>query len=395
VAGTMAGTAVTTGFTTHGVPPLRVGSGALDEIGRVVTELGIGRALVITDPGVRAAGWADRVTAAISAAGAAATTWDGVRSNPGDLEVHACRDAVAAHRSDGLVAVGGGSTIDVAKATAGLVAAGGRLPDYAGLGRLTVAGPPVVAVPTTPGSGAEMSRHCVIADPATGRKYAVSGRWMAPRAIVVDPDTFATAPRDVLVDTVLDSLIHAIEAFLARAATPYTDLFSLRAAAAITRGLAALSDPDSDGSETTELVAGCLAASVAMAEANAGVIHAMGYPLTSEFGIPHGRANSLVAGAALRVVAKTAPQRCAQLSEVWTGASGLDLAGDFDELLDRLEVPRWLGGYGVTPDRLPELANLATDYQPVLRNAPVMLTEADLLGIYEDAWAAAGEESKL
>jgi alcohol dehydrogenase class IV len=458
------------------VPRLHVLPGGLAACGEVVAGLGIRRALVVTDAGVRAAGWADRVAAAARSVGVQVTVWDQARPDPADELVHRCRDAVLRHGCDGLVAVGGGSVIDVAKATAGLVAAGGPLlPAYEGLGRLAAAGPPVVAVPTTPCSGAEVSRHAVLAAAGGGRKYAVSGPHLAPRAVVVDPDTFATAPRDVLVDTVLDALVHAVEAYLARAATPYSDLFARAAVAAITRaaipalatgaflarpagGPIASSDDQSALSErenvalsriergdvtfsqvgagagsgraaVTELVTGCLLAGVAMAEANAGVIHALGYPLTSEYGIAHGRANALVAGAALRALASAAPRRCGELAALWSspgqppaaaprtaaaephadgvtgrpeagacgdaaavGAGGMAgagaLAAAFDELGRRLGMAGSLAGYGVLRDRLPALARLACDYQPVLRNSPLDATEADLARIYDEAWCA-------
>jgi len=383
------------------VPRLAVRPGGLASCGELVAGLGIRRALVVTDAGVLAAGWADRVAAAVRAAGGEALVWDEVRPDPADELVHRCRDAVLAGGHDGLVAVGGGSTIDVAKAAAGLAAAGGLLPEYEGLGRLAAPGPPVVAVPTTPCGGAEVSRHAVLAGPQ-GRKYAVSGPHLAPRAVLVDPDTFATAPRDVLVDTVLDSLIHAVEAFLARAATPYTDLFARAAVAAITRaaGPVLAGGPGAGSAAATELVTGCLAAGVAMSEANAGVIHALGYPLTGVYSIPHGRANALVAGAALRVLAGAAPDRCAELAALWSaqsdatrpgsGPAAGDLAGGFGALVRRLGVSGCLAGYGVPRDRLPELAGLACGYQPVLRNSPLDLTEADLVRLYEDAWGDGG-----
>jgi alcohol dehydrogenase class IV len=389
----MAEEALTAGWAAHGVPPLYVRPGALGtEVGRLAVGLGIQHALVVTDRGVGAAGWADRAARSIRAAGAMAAVWDLVQPDPADTIVHQCRDTVAAGSHDGLIAVGGGSCIDVAKAAAGLHRAGGRLADYEGLGRLVAPGLPVVAVPTTPCGGAELSRHAVIAD-ASGRKYAVSGSHLAPRAVVVDPDTFATAPRDVLVNTILDSLIHAIEAFLARAATPYTDIFAHAAVTAIAKeARAVLTRPGPPAGAAAGLVAGCLAASVAMAEANAGVIHALGYPLTSEYGIPHGRANALMAGTALRALSGARPDRCAELAGAWPGAT--DLAGAFEGLLGQLGVAPSLAGYGVARDRLPVLASLAIGYEPVLRNTPLRLTEDTLAKMYDQAWLSAAGVTK-
>lgn len=397
----MAQAALTAAWAAHGVPPLHVGAGTLDAVaGQVTVGLGIRRALVVTDPGVRAAGWADQAAAAIRSAGAAAAVWDLVRPDPADAIVHQCRDVLTAGRHDGLVAVGGGSCIDVAKAAAALHRAGGELADYEGLGLLGEPGLPVVAAPTTPCGGAEMSRHAVIAD-ATGRKFAVSGPHLAPAAVVVDPGTFGTAPPDVLVDTILDSLVHAIEAFLARAATPYSDIFARAAVAAITsEAQAVLPGSGAPAAAVTGLVAGCLAASVAMSEVNAGVIHALGYPLTSHCGIPHGRANALMAGTALRALSRARPDRCAELAQAWLGATRVagttrvagaaDLAGAFERLLGQLGVAQSLAGYGVTRSQLPALAGLAIGYGPVLRNTPLALTENALAQLYDQAWLTSG-----
>jgi alcohol dehydrogenase class IV len=383
-----------TGWSARPAPELRVGRGVLAESGRMLASLGIRRPLLVTDPGVAAAGWPDRVVAAGRAAGVRITVWDGVRAGPRAGAVDRCRDAVLGGGHDGLVAVGGGSVLDVAKACSGLVPAGGSVLDHERLDGFTAPGPPVVAVPTTPGGGAEVSGHAVIAA-GTGRRFAVSGRWLVPRAVLADPDTLITAPAEVALDTVLDALLHAIEAYLARAATPLTDLLARAAVALLGRSaVPALAT----GTGRTDLVTGCLAAGLAMANANATAVHALGYPLTSEYGIPHGRANALVAVPALRAIAAAEPDRCAELARLFADPTGRGadppggLAGAVGDLFARLGVRPGLASYGVPADALPRLAGLAATYRPVLRNCPVELTETDLCELYELAWPAEEEE---
>ncbi|WP_131742236.1 iron-containing alcohol dehydrogenase [Actinomadura roseirufa] len=385
---------LTAGWAAHGVPRLLVRNGALTDVGQVAADLGMRNALVVTDPGVRAAGWADPVAFSLRRAGTNAAVWDHVRPGPPEEVVHRCRDRMLADEHDGLVAVGGGSCVDVAKAVSGLVAAGGRLRDHEGPGRLHRAGPPVIAVPTALCGGAEVSRHAVITG-AGGHRYTVSGPPLAPRAVVADPRVFGTAPREVLVDTVADALIHAVESYLARAATPYSDIFARAAVASITRAAPrALGARPDAGTWMNELVTGCLAAGVAMAETDTGPIHALGYPLTSEFGIPHGRAGALVAGSALRALTPAAPDRCLDLLDLWAAPGGpaepAGLAGSVERLIEGLGIRRSLAAHGVPRNRLSSLAEQAASHRPVLRNAPATLTETDLHAVYDLAWTSAG-----
>jgi alcohol dehydrogenase len=382
----MALPALTAPWIAKGMPELHVGAGVLRDVGACVSALGVRRPLVVSDPGVAAAGWTGSVVSTLRAEGLQPGVWQDVRSDP-DLDVvHRCRDALAGH--DGIVAVGGGSVIDVAKAASGLAAHTGQLSDYEGLGRFTAPGIPVVAVLTTPGSGAELSRHAVIADRA-GRKFAVSGRWLAPTMVIADPDTLVTVPEDVAADTVMDALLHAIEAYLARAATPYSDVCARVAVGSL--GTAAVpAVRDRDPVACARLMSGCLAAAMAMSNTNAGVVHALGYPLTSEYGIPHGRANALVAPTALRVLADTAPDRCAELGRLLGRLDEPDLAAAFAALRGRLGVAAPLSGYGVPYQELPRLASLATTYGPVLRNTCREFTEAQLCELYRSAWAEQG-----
>lgn len=381
---------LTTTWVAKDMPELHVGAGVLGKVGECVAAMGIARPLVVSDPGVAAAGWADRVVTALRAEGLDAGLWLGVRPNPDAYAVHQCCVELVGH--DGIVAVGGGSTIDVAKATSGLAAHSGQLSDYEGLGRFTKPGVPVVAVLTTPGSGAELSRHAVIADRA-GRKFAVSGRWLAPRMVLADPDILATVPLDVAADTALDALLHAIEAYLSRAATPYTDACA-RIAVDILSDVAVPAVRDGDRAAGARLMTGCLAASMAMSNANATVVHALGYPLTSEYKIPHGRANALVAPAALRALADVVPDRYAELGRLLSSSDEpQDTADAFATLRARLGVPAPLSEYGVPYEDLPRLAELATAFGPVLRNTCREFTEADLCDVYESAWKEQGSGS--
>jgi alcohol dehydrogenase class IV len=367
-------------------PTLLFGRGSSRELPRLLAELGIARPLLATDPGVAAAGIPARLAGELAAAGIAAAVWDGVRPDPDETHAERCAEALLAGGHDAVVAVGGGSAIDAAKVGAALAVAGGRAADLFGFDRVVRPGLPLVAVPTAAGSGSEVSSHAVIAGLSVRKKEVVAGLHLLPRAAVVDPDWTATLPPETAAHSALDALFHAIEAYLARRATPFTDGFALpalpRIAAALPRVLA---HPD-DAAAREELSLGCLYAGCAMANANAGAIHALGYPLTSRYGVPHGLANALMAAPTLERTWRAAPGRSADLARALGGETGADLPGRIRAFLIEIGIADTIRGWGVTGGVLPALASEALCFGPVLENTPLTLGEGDLLAIYRDAY---------
>jgi alcohol dehydrogenase class IV len=367
-------------------PTILFGRGVSCELPRLLAELGIARPLLATDPGVAAAGIPERLAGELRAAGIAAAIWDGVRPDPDETHAERCAEALVSGGHDAVVAVGGGSAIDAAKVGAALAALGGRAADLFGFDRAERPGLPLVAVPTAAGSGSEVSSHAVIAALGVRKKEVVAGLHILPRAAVVDPDWTATLPPETAAWSALDALFHAIEAYLARRATPLTDGFALPALPRLARALPrVLSRPD-DAPAREELSLGCLYAGCAMANANAGAIHALGYPLTSRYGIPHGLANALMAAATLARTWSAAPERSADLARALGGETGADLAPRVRAFLAGIGIGDTLASRGVAAADLPTLANEATHFRPVLDNTPLALGEEDLLAIYRDAY---------
>jgi alcohol dehydrogenase len=371
-------------------PTLLFGRGRLADVPAVLRELGAGRPLVVTDPGVAAAGHAAYLLGALRDAGLAAEVWDGVAPEPGVEHAERCGERLAAGGHDAAVALGGGSAIDVAKVAAVLAAGGGSVTDLIGFDRVRRPGLPVVAVPTAPGSGAEVSSHAVLVD-RERKKEVVASLHLLPRAAVVDPLATLTLPPAQTAWSALDALVHAVEAFLARRANVFTDTFARLAAPAIARALPKVIAGGADLAAREELCLGCLYAGLAMANANAGAIHALGYPLSERYGIPHGLANALVAAATLERLQPGCPERCAELAGL-LGAAGpgrkpAQLAAAVRRLLAAAGVCPRLAAWGVREEDLPDLAEAATRFRPVLENAPVALGRDDLIAVYRAAWA--------
>jgi alcohol dehydrogenase len=360
--------------------------------------------LVVTDSGVAATGLPERVRSSLLATGFAAGLWDGVAVDPDEAHVERCGELLRAGGYDAVVAVGGGSVIDAAKVASILPTNGGRAAHYYGFDRVRRPGLPLVTVPTTAGSGAEVSSHAVIvrSEPPPKKKEVVSSLHLLARAAVIDPRATATLPPAQAVCCALDGLVHAIEAFLGRQAIPFTDIYATLAVPRIVRNLPRLLDCGPDGGDSCreELSVGCLYAGLAMANAGAGAIHALGYPLTSGYGIPHGIANALMAAAVLEWIGPSCRERLAELSLlVGAGPAGEEdrevcsLPQRLSRLIEDLGIRLGLAERGIAEADLPLLAEEASRFRPLLENTPVALTTCALLSIYRSAWQPAPPDS--
>jgi alcohol dehydrogenase class IV len=359
--------------------PTHIGFGpdALVQLDSVVC----GRVLVVTDEPVVAAGIVRKAVKVLDYAGIEPTVFAGAASNPAREHVERCRDVLESQEFDAVVGLGGGSAIDVAKAAVALHAAETELPELYGLGRAPTSGVlPVVAVPTTPCTGAEVSAHATIADPETGRKHAISGPALVPAAAIIQPDLCATLPWEPLIAGVLDGFLHALEAFLARGATTFTDTFAVPATRLIMAGLPSLMVGEPRAYHDLSL--GCLHAGIAMAGANAGLVHALGYPLTTHHGIPHGLANALVAPAVLTASRPFHERRDQKLA---TAFAVPDLADAVRTLLDSGDIRLGLRSRGVTEQHIPTLAEQALTYGPIRNNWHFAATRDDIEAMYHAA----------
>ena len=370
-----------------GTVRLHAGPGVLARLGEIARDLGAARVLLVTDPGVRAAGHADRALSCLESAGLAAALFDGVSENPSTTQVEAGRAAAEAHRADVLVALGGGSSLDAAKGINFLVTNGGRMEDYWGFGKARLPLLPSIAVPTTAGTGSDAQSYALISQEGTHRKMACGDRSARFRAVLLDPDLLATAPRRVAAIAGLDALSHAVESYATRRRNPVSRLYAREGwrllEGNLERHLAAPSHPETAGA----MLLGAHLAGAAIENAMLGAAHGCANPLTARHGVPHGIAVALGLPHVVR----------------WNGAGdpelyrGLDnrYDGDPDALAARIEdiraaaglparlsdVPEW----GIERAHLPGLAEAAAQEWTTSHN-PRPATAADLLAIYEAAF---------
>lgn len=410
---------------TYAAPALKFGRGASREIGYDVSGWGARRVLLVTDPGVAAAGHADDVAGGLRARGIEVVVFDRSRVEPTDVSLE---EAVAFARSEGpfdaVVAVGGGSSIDTAKAVALLVTNPGELMDYvnAPVGRARAPQNPVlplVAVPTTTGTGSESTTICVMDVLSLKVKTGISHAALRPRLAVVDPALSATQPAGVTAAAGMDILCHALESYTARwyadfdaktpeqrvpycGSNPIADLWSEKALALLATAFRAAvhRDPDDPAgvAAADEMALAATFAGLGFGNAGVHIPHANAYPIAGrvrdftpadypqdEPMVPHGMAVSLTAPEAFRFTFDAAPDRhlrAARLLDPSATGNGRDVLPDvLARLMQDIHIPNGLGAVGYGEDDVDDLVDGALKQQRLLATAPKEVTGEDLAGI--------------
>lgn len=409
---------------TYGAPSLKFGPGASEEIGSDLRSLGASRVLVVTDAGVRATGSVDRIADRIRECGIEVEVFDGVHIEPTDESMAtAVETARASGLWDAFVAVGGGSTIDTAKAMNLLTSCPGELMDYINRpvgGGCAPEGPlkPLVAVPTTTGTGSESTTICVLDVLSMKVKTGISHARLRPSLAVVDPELTMSQPPEVTACAGLDILCHALESYTARpytqferkqpearvpycGANPMADMFAEKALALLGAAFrAAVRDPG-DKAARTDMALAATFAGLGFGNAGVHIPHANAYPIAGrvrdfepagypcgEPMVPHGMAVALTAPEAFRFTYSTDParhERAARLLDSGAGdsTSGVDLLpGVLATIMRDVGLPNGIGGVGYGEDDVPGLVEGALAQQRLLATAPCSVGADDLAGIF-------------
>jgi alcohol dehydrogenase len=353
------------------------GSGSVMRTGIFARNLGSTRALVVTDRGVAEAGHLDRVLASLSAAGVEWSAFMGVIENPTTDTIDACVASARENQADLLIGLGGGSSIDTARGTNFILTNGGKMSDYHGTGKATKPMLPLIAIPTTAGTGSECQSYALISDTVTHAKMACGDKKAAARIAILDPALTLSQPPRVTCLTGIDAIAHALESAVCTKRHHISTAYSRAAFALLSHYFPmALRDPDDEMARAAMLLGAALAGT-AIENSMLGAAHSAANPLTAHFGIVHGEAVGLMLPHILRHN-MTDP---AAWEEYTTLAAPLGLAGDalpdwFTGLLHqaklRTAVPRGL----ITPENLPILSREAAaqwtaQFNPVLADAPV------------------------
>lgn len=382
-----------TPFTFDTTPAIRFGAGLLDRLGDIAGPLLGARVLIVTDPGMMATEMPARAARALADSGAHVKTFTDVAADPTDTIVLAARDRMHAMDATGVLGLGGGSSLDVAKLAAALTASGADLGDCYGIGNLSAGRLPLVAVPTTAGTGSEVTPISIVTT-GENQKSGVVSPILLPDMAVLDPETTRGLPDHVTAATGVDAMVHAIEAHCSASANnnPISRALAREALRLMGGALeTAVHRPD-DMDARSNMLLGSLLAGQAFANSPVAAVHALAYPIGGRFKVPHGLSNALVLPHVLRFNAETAPEGYAGIAPILFPqlAGAEDPASAFcDALADltaRCGLPARLRDIGIGRETLPMMAKDAINQTRLLMNNPRELREADALKIYEAAW---------
>ncbi len=360
-------------------PTARVefGPGVVRRLPEFVADLGFTRAFVVTDRGLRAAGVVDRVVKALDAAGVETAVHDDISPNPSTEEI----DRGAAHArgfgSAVIIALGGGSPLDAAKGISLLVGNGSS--SAADADRLWDAEPglPLIAIPTTSGTGAETNGFGVIEDTHARRKVYIGHSSVRPRIAVLDPELVLGLPARVTAATGVDALVHGVESLSSRGANAFSRAYAAQAVTVVSRWLPVAYRDGTDLEARSQLMLGAHLAGRALTISGLGLVHGIGHALTAHTGTPHGVALAAVFEEVMQFSQSAAADAYAEAARAMQAADAIETVR---ELCGVVEIKRPLRELGATMELLPAMA-AATVSDVVTKNTPRLPTEPEVLDI--------------
>ncbi len=372
-------------------PAVVYGPGAISELGGWLHKLGSRRPVVITDTALAKAGVADRVHSAVPQA----HVWAEVGGEPSTELVSRALQAVRDHGGDAVVALGGGSSIDTAKLACALATNDGELAGYAAdWDSLSNPGLPLIAVPTTVGSGSEMTRGAVFKDPVQHSKLVIVSDNLSPRAALLDPTLLDTLPASVTAATGSDALTQAIEGVLSTGANAFTDALHLQAVRMISRAMPRAVANSKDTEAMGEMQQAAAMVGAALARSGVGAAHAVANTLGGAFPIPHGVACAIMLGPVLRLNATIVPERFVPIAQALgagpsPNAPLAEVAQAVTEAVGKLlasaQVAWRLRDFPVPAGELRRVAEQAHAHSDMSTN-PRPLAVEEVLGLLEEAW---------
>lgn len=355
------------------------GSGALDRVGTLSASLGCGRALIVTDPGIAKAGYPAKAKALIEAAGLAAEIFSDVHENPSTEDVDRCVAAAREFGADLLIGLGGGSSMDTAKGCNFILTNGGRMHDYWGVGKATKPMLPLIAIPTTAGTGSECQSFALISDAETHVKMACGDAKAAAAIAILDPELTVSQPQRVTVCTGVDALSHALESAVTTKRNAFSAVYSREAFRLCHGGFSRVLREPTNLDARAQMLLGAAYAGVAIENSMLGAAHSCANPLTAYFHVVHGEAVGVMLPHIIRFNSQL-PEIAAIYESYYDG----DLADRVSELLWEAQMPRNISHYGVTEADLPKLAAMAAKQWTAQFN-PRPVTEADFTELFRAA----------
>jgi alcohol dehydrogenase len=369
------------------------GLGASDRLGPEAKGTGAKKALVVTDKGIVDSGTEKKMRGLLEKEGIGVETFDQVISDPDTACAEKCIEFARKGKFDLIVGIGGGSPMDIASITSILLTNPGTVHDYFGINLVKNPGVPVILIPTTAGTGAEVTPNAIFSDTREKLKKAVVSPYILPRAAIVDPLLTISMPPSVTSSSGIDALTHAIESYTSNNATILTDLFAKEAIVMIGRSLRTAVANGNNVEARYDMAIGSLYAGISLANAGVTSVHALAYPLGGQFNVPHGVANGLLLSYVMEFNAPGAISKFAQIAEfLGEKVAHLPLldqayhaARTVKAIYKDLKIPQSLTELSVPKEAIPEMAKAAVATTRLMGNNPRTMTVQDVERIFEKA----------
>lgn len=355
------------------------GNGTLSRIGELAREYGGTRVLVVSDPGIVKAGYAERAAGYLREAGLTVEIFGQVRENPSTEDVDACVKVAREFGADFIIGLGGGSSMDTAKGCNFILTNGGRMHDYWGTGKATKPMLPLLAIPTTAGTGSECQSYALISDAETHVKMACGDPKAAAKAAILDPELTVSQPARVTVCTGIDAISHALETAVTKKRNALSMLYSREGFRLLHAGFSRVLREPKDVEARGMMLLGAAYAGTAIENSMLGAAHSCANPLTAKFHVVHGEAVGVMLPHVIRFNAAQ-PEIAAIYESYFDG----DLADRVSELLWEAKMPRTIAEHGAKEENLRELAEMAAKQWTAQFN-PREPSLEDFVGLYRAA----------
>ncbi|MCZ0687982.1 iron-containing alcohol dehydrogenase [Mediterraneibacter gnavus] len=372
---------------------IKFGAGTLDLLPDLAKELGKSKGYIISGPHLNKIGMVAKCRKALKNAGMESECFTETEGNPSTDTVVKATEGFKKSKADFIVAFGGGSPLDVAKAVAVLATYGGNIVDYEGAGKVMGPVVPMIAIPTTAGTGSEVTAFSVITDHSRNYKLTVVSNYLLPAYVILDPDLIATVPANTAAVCGIDAMVHALEAYISKAASPFSDIFAREALRLIGGSIRDYVADRSNPAACESMMVGSLFAGIAFSHARLGNVHAMSHPVSAYFDVPHGVANAILLPTVVDFNKDAAdPEKYRYIYGCISKDMGADINFTPDMLATEIRMLNYelgilptLSDIGVTSDKFEQMADDAMKSGNIQCN-PQFTMKNDILKLYEQAF---------
>lgn len=372
---------------------IKFGAGTLDLLPDLAKELGKSKGYIISGPHLNKIGMVAKCRKALKNAGMESECFTETEGNPSTDTVVKATEGFKKSNADFIVAFGGGSPLDVAKAVAVLATYGGNIVDYEGAGKVMGPVVPMIAIPTTAGTGSEVTAFSVITDHSRNYKLTVVSNYLLPAYVILDPDLIATVPANTAAACGIDAMVHALKAYISKAASPFSDIFAREALRLIGGSIRDYVADRSNPAACESMMVGSLFAGIAFSHARLGNVHAMSHPVSAYFDVPHGVANAILLPTVVDFNKDAAdPEKYRYIYGCISKDMGADINFTPDMLATEIRMLNYelgilptLSDIGVTSDKFEQMADDAMKSGNIQCN-PQFTMKNDILKLYEQAF---------